>query len=300
MRTRLTPLKNVIHVEGTGTIESDTVRRPIGHLLQDACQLSAAHIERIAAYQRERGLRFGEAAFALRLAQRSDVVEALSRQFHYTNGFAGLEGHSELVTAADPFSDQADAFRELRSRLMVEVLRDTPRGAICVVSPDAGDGKSYLAANLAVAYSQLAAPTLLIDADIRTTRQHRILGVEPGAGLSSVLAGFVEASAAIRPVPTLPSLYLLPGGAAPPNPLELLQRPVFPSLVRDMLDTFEHIVVDTPAATRGADARVIASACSATLVVARRSRTRMDALESLVGALARGPSLFAGVVMNEH
>jgi chain length determinant protein tyrosine kinase EpsG len=274
--------------------------RPIGSLIREACGLSEAQIRQIAGFQRETGMRFGEAAVALRFAERKDVVEALSRQFQYTTGFAGREADSELVTAADPFSDQADAFRELRSRLLLEVLGERPRCALAVVSPDVGDGKTYLAANLAVAFSQLGERTLLIDADIRTPRQHRLLGVEHSAGLSSVLAGFVEPGRAVQPVSGLPGLYLLPAGGVPPNPLELLQRPAFGVLVREMVQKFEHVVLDTPAAIRGADARVVAARCGAAIAVARRGRSRMDALEGLLAALARGPARIAGVVMNEH
>jgi chain length determinant protein tyrosine kinase EpsG len=275
-------------------------RRPIGSFIRDAGKLNDRQIDQILAYQRESGVRFGEAAVALRLADRTDVLEALSQQFQYTTGFVGREAIGELVTAADPFSDQADAFRELRSRLLLEVLDERDRCALAIVSPDAGDGKTYLAANLAVAFSQLGGRTLLIDADIRTPRQHRLLGVEHGAGLSSVLAGLAEVSGAVHPVPGLPSLYLLPTGAVPPNPLELLQRPAFGVLVREMLQKFEHVVVDTPAAIRGADPRVIAAHCGAALVVARRGRSRMAPLEGLVAALSRGSASVAGVVMNEH
>lgn len=274
--------------------------RPIGSLMRDACELTDEQIDQIVAYQRASGMRFGEAAVALRLVERNDVLDALSRQFEYTSGFAGREVDEELIVAADPFSDQADAFRELRSRLLLEVLGERARCALAVVSPDVRDGKTYLAANLAVAFSQLGERTLLIDADIRTPRQHRLLGVEQGAGLSSALAGFAQASRAVRAVPGLPNLHLLPAGAVPPNPIELLQRPAFAALVQEMLQKFAHVVLDTPAASRGADPRVIAARCGAALVVARRGRSRMAPLEGLVAALSRGPARIAGVVMNEH
>ena len=274
--------------------------RPIGSLIRDVRELSDEQIQLIVAHQRKSGMRFGEAAVALRLVERKDVLGALSRQFQYATGFAGREANKELVAALDPFSDQADAFRELRSRLLLEVLGERPRCALAVVSPDAGDGKSYLAANLAVGFSQLGERTLLIDADIRTPRQHSLLGVERGIGLTSVLAGFAQADAAVAAVPGLPSLFLMPAGAVPPNPLELLQRPAFGALVRDMLEEFEHVVLDTPAAVRGADSRVIAARCGAALVVARKGRSRMQALEGLLGALERGSARIAGVIVNEH
>ena len=127
-----------------------------------------------------------------------------------------------------------------------------------------------------------------------------MLGVKPNrVGLSSVLAGFSDAGALVHEVPGLPHLYFVPAGPIPPNPVELMQRPRFGQLVRGLLE-FDHVIVDTPAAVRGPDARVIAARCGAALVVARKSRTRLAQLEGLLSALARGPAQIAGVVMNEH
>jgi protein-tyrosine kinase len=276
-------------------------RRPIGELLRELCDLGDYEIAQILDYQRTHGMRFGEAAVALRVAERKDVLEALYQQFQYTPGFVRRDASRELVAAADRFGEQAEAFRELRSRLLLEVLRDGPQCALAVVSPDIGDGKTYLASNLAVSFSQLGERTLLVDGDIRTPRQHHLLGVEQnGVGLSSVLAGFNDAGDLVHEVPGMPHLYLAPAGPIPPNPVELLQRPRFARLMRDLLEEFDHIVVDTPAAVRGADSRVIAARCGAALVVARKGRSRMAPLEGLVGALARGPARIAGVVVNEH
>jgi protein-tyrosine kinase len=273
----------------------------IGELLSEACQLREQQIQQILAYQRKAGMRFGEAAVALRLVDRKDVLEALYQQFQYTPGFPLQQGGTELVVAADRFGEQAEAFRELRSRLLIEVMRDGPRCALAIVSPDAGDGKTYLAANLAVSFSQLGERTLLIDADVRTPRQHQVLGInQNGVGLSSVLAGFSDAAALVHEVPGLPHLYFVPAGPIPPNPVELMQRPRFGQLVRELLEEFDHVIVDTPAAVRGPDARVIAARCGAALVVARRRRSRMAPLEGLLSALARGPAQIAGVVVNEH
>lgn len=271
----------------------------IGDLLRESCALGDREIERIRAYQRESGLRFGEAAVALRLAGRKEVLAALSTQFQYPIGFVGRDTDPELVVAADPFGDQGDAFRELRTRLL-EVVDGRARSALAVVSPEAGDGKTYLAANLAVAFSQLAERTLLIDADIRTPRQHRLFGIDNGVGLSSVLAGLADTTSSVHPVSGLANLYLLPAGAVAPNPLELLQRRALGALVQEMLQKFEHVVLDTPAAVRGGDSRVIAGHCGTALVVARRGRSRMAPLTGLLDALGRKKVNVAGVVLNEH
>jgi chain length determinant protein tyrosine kinase EpsG len=290
------PHASSIAIAGT---EPDPQRRRIGTLIRDARALSDSQINQILAYQRERGIRFGEAAVALRLVERADVVEALSRQFHYTAGFAGRDLSSELVAAADPFGEQAEAFRELRSRLLLEVIGERSC-AVAIVSPDSGDGKTYMAANLAVAFSQLGEDTVLVDADIRTPRQHRLFDVGEGPGLTNVLAGFADVSSVVHEVPGLAHLHVLPAGAVPPNPVELLQRPTFTAVIGELLQRFQHVIVDTPAAIRGADARIIAARCGVALVLARRNRSRMEPLEGLLGALARGSATLAGVVMNEH
>lgn len=285
--------------------EGPTARRPwspvIGQLLANGCRLSEQQVAQILAHQRRTGLRFGEAAVALYLVDRRDVLEALYQQYEYTPGFSPQGGKTELVAAADRFGEQAEAFRELRSRLLLEVMRDGPRCALAVVSPNVGDGKTYLSANLALSFSQLGERTLLIDADVRTPRQHHVMGIrQNGAGLTSVLAGFSDAADLVHEVPGLRNLYFAAAGPIPPNPVELLQRPRFGELMHALLKEFEHVVVDTPAAARGPDPRVIAARCGAALVVARKHRSRMPPLEGLVASLARGPATIAGVVVNEH
>ena len=113
---------------------------------------------------------------------------------------------------ASPFSDEAEVFRELRSQLLMGVLRpDQPRRALAVVSPNVGDGKTYLAANMAIAFSQLGGRTLLVDADMRTPRQQDCSASATGPGLSSVLSGRAEHERDPT-VADLPSLYVLPVG----------------------------------------------------------------------------------------
>jgi len=276
--------------------------QPIGAILRTQRGLSDEQVEQILLYQREHGVRFGEAAVALRLASQDDVLWALSQQFHYPFAPEGRPHHnSELVVAAHPFGDQAEAFRELRSQLMQGVLdtnADGPRRALAVVSPNTGDGKTFFAANLAAAFSQLGGRTLLVDADMRTPRQHALFGVDGSKGLSNVLAGRSE-SHVVHRVDDMPSLYVMPVGTVPPNPLELVQRPAFSLLLHELNNKFDYVLVDTPAAVHGADARVIAAKCGAALAIGRRGKTRMPDMHELVARLNKGPAKLAGVVMNE-
>ncbi len=273
----------------------------IGELIRRHRDLSAEQVERILAHQREHDMRFGEAAVALKLANEDDVVRALALQFDYPVS-AGRPGNfaPELVVVHRPFSPQAEIFRGIRAQLLMRLFgRQMPRRAIAVVSPDAGDGRSYFAANLAAAFSQLGGRTLLVDADLRVPRLHKLFGVDNSNGLSSLLIG-QGGSRSVAPVALLPSLFVLPVGAVPPNPMELIERPVFGQLMADMLQKFDHVVVDTPAFTHGMDAPVIASKCGAALVVARRDRSHFAGVQDLVATLSESPAELAGVVINEH
>ncbi|MFG6487516.1 polysaccharide biosynthesis tyrosine autokinase [Roseateles sp. BYS78W] len=275
--------------------------RAIGDIIAEANKLTADQVERILAHQKSHGLRFGEAAVSLGLAKGEDVLWALSQQFHYPYAAGtGPAPSDELVLAAKPFSDQAEAFRVLRSQINMKLYSaDAPRRAVAVISPDKRDGKTFFAANLAIAFSQLGGRTLLVDADMRSPRQHEIFGLDNSSGLSGILSGRSETNV-IRPVRDLPSLFVMPVGTLPPNPTELVERPAFALLMRELVTKFDHVIVDTPAAVHGADYAVIAARCGAALALARKGVTRVAALQGLVGALGNTPTELAGVVMNEH
>lgn len=274
--------------------------RSIGHILAEANNLSAEQVERILSYQKSHGTKFGEAAVALGLAKGEDVLWALSQQFHYPYApGGGTKLSDELVLASKPFSAQAEAFRVLRSQINMRLFNaDEPRRAIAVVSHDSGDGKTFFAANMAIAFSQLGGRTLLVDADMRNPRQHEVFGIDNSTGLSGILSGRAEANV-IRPVADLPSLFVMPVGTMPPNPMELVERPAFGLLMRELVSKFDHVIVDTPAAIHGADYAVIAARCGAALALARKGTTRVNAVQDLVATLSNSPAKLAGVIMNE-
>lgn len=282
--------------------EGSTVHdRSIGRILADLRELSAEQVERVLAFQREKSVRFGEAAVALGLVTKEDVLVALSQQFHYPYVPQDERRSSpEVVTLNEPFSLRAEGFRALRTQLMMRVFGEAgSRRALAIVSPDSGDGKSYCAANLAVALAQLGGRTLLVDADLRGPRQHELFQLPNRTGLSGILGGRSDSHVVLQ-VAGVPSLFVLPAGTTPPNPLELFERPGFALLMRELVSKFDHVVVDTAAASLGADATVVAARCGAALVIARRDRSRVRALDELTASFAGGRVEVAGVVFNEY
>jgi protein-tyrosine kinase len=296
-------VSTMLESEFQDTTQQAAGERTIGEIISQANSLTAEQIEKVLAYQREHGVRFGEAAVALGLASSDDVLWALAQQFHYPYSQDSAKGlHPDLVVANQPFSEQAEGFRTIRSHLIMKLFSDPdqPKQAISVISPDTGDGKSYFAANVAAAFSQLSGKTLLIDADMRNPRQHEIFGLsDKGAGLSTILSGRA-ASNVIHHVRELPSLYVLPVGVVPPNPLELVERPAFGLLIRELLAKFDRIIVDTPAASLGADYAVIAAKCGAAVMMARRDKSNLHVMQNLSSTARIGQVNMVGVILNDH
>lgn len=182
-------------VDSQGATNEHRDHRSIASFLRDCCDLTDEQVEQIRVHQREHGTRFDDAAIALRFASKEDVTRALSQHFHHFHRFSDAsECDPELVVAADPFGNQADAFREFCNQLLMGVLSsDLPRKALAVLSFDNGVGKTYFAANLAAALAQLRGRTLLVDADLRSPRLHTLFGVDGRRGLSGILARRSEA-----------------------------------------------------------------------------------------------------------
>jgi protein-tyrosine kinase len=288
------------HVADTEAPEAAVHDRSIGDIIAELRNLSADQVAKVLAHQRDTGLRFGEAAVALGLATKDDVLFALAQQFHYP--YAPEEQRklsADLVALNEPFSVRAESFRALRSQLMMRVfVEGEAHSALAIISPNSGDGKTYTATNVAVTLAQLGGRTLLVDADMRGPRMHEVFNIRNQAGLSGILSGRADKQV-IQQIAGIPSLFLLPVGTTPPNPLELVERPAFGLLMRELASKFDHVVVDTPAAVYGADAAVIAAKCGSALVVARKGKSSMDGLRELVTSLGGMPVKLAGVVFNE-
>ena len=282
----------------------DTVAVPaesMGTLLAELGRLSPEQVEKVLAHQRSTGLRFGEAAVALGLVTQQDVLRALGQQFNYPMaGEAASKLSDELVTLKEPFGPVAEHFRSLRSQLLMRAWPDgQPPRAVAFISPDVGDGRSFTAANVAVSLAQLGARTLLIDANLRTPRQHELFKLPNTSGLSGILSGRADHNS-IVPVVAAEGLFVLPAGATPPNPLELVERASFVRLLRELEGRFDHVIVDTPAAALGSDASVIAARCGSAVVLARKDRSAFIALQEVVASFAGSGARIAGVVYNER
>lgn len=275
--------------------------RPLGAILLDSGKITADEAERILHLQQKGGMRFGAAAIALGIVKEADVQLALARQFNYPYLIHGTGGASdELIAAFEPFGPQVEALRGLRSQLMLRWFSaDMPRKTLAIVSPGRSEGRSYLAANLAIVFSQLGERTLLIDADLRNPRQHQLFQLDNRSGLSGMLAAPGRDCTGPQRIENFVDLSVLTAGVLPPNPQELLGRSVFQRLIERYESEYDVILVDTPAGNAYADAQTLTSFIGGALMVTRRHKTKVNAVNLLATNLRQFGIKLVGSVLSD-
>ncbi len=274
--------------------------RSIGAILIDAGRLKPEAAESILRLQREKGLRFGDAAIQLGLLKQADVDFAISLQFDYPYLLNGQSNLSEsLVAAYAPFSPQVENLRALRSQLMLRWFdTDVSHKALAIISAERNEGRSFIAANLAIVFSQLGERTLLIDADLRNPSQHQLFSLDNRVGLSAMLTGRAGPEA-IHRIPALRDLSVLSAGAQPPNPSELLARPEFANLLRDLAGQFDVLILDTAAAGYSTDAQAVAICANGALIVARQNISRFTHVRAVAENALQTSATIVGTVLND-
>lgn len=273
--------------------------RRVGQLLIDSGKLSPKDAERVVDYQHQQNLRFGDAALKLGVISEADLHHALAHQFDYAYLTPG-DGHfsPDLVAAYQPFSLQVERLRALRGQLMLRWFSNGHK-ALAITGIHPGDGASYLAANLAIVFSQLGERTLLIDADLRHPRQHTLFNLGHRPGLSDMLVGRANASAITR-LPNLLNLSVLTAGTVPPNPAELLSRAETPHKLSDFAEQYDVILIDTSAAEASADAIMVAARTQGSLLVLRQDRSQLATAASFKAHLLSAGASLVGTVLNQY
>ena len=202
----------------------------------------------------------------------------------------------QLVAALAPQSLAAEQYRSLRTRIKRAENGRAVR-AIVITSPNKGDGKSLTAANLAITMAQeFQQRVLLIDGDLRRPAVHRLFGVAERPGLTDVLMGGVELSQALVNVEHH-HLTLLPAGAIPSHPAELLGSAAMRRVLDTLRNRFDRILIDMPPVAPLADLHILAPMADGLLMIVRAGVTPKPAIERALAGLDTTKVL--GLVLNE-
>jgi len=244
----------------------------IGSVLIELGKITEEDAERVSREQEEHGLKFGQTAVVLGLVSTADIQYALAYQFHApVLSEAKSQLSRQLVAAHFPSSSGADAIRELRSHLLLRWF-DDQRKSLCMMNCGLGDAASIMIANLAILFSYLRKRTLIVDANLRCPKQHKIFDLGEEQGLSEVLAGRADADA-IRKLEPFHYLSVLPSGTIPPNPSELFYSPAFVEFQKILDARFDVILYDVPGLREAADGLTVASTLGGIVLAVEKDKT---------------------------
>ena len=205
----------------------------------------------------------------------------------------------DLVTLAWDTSGEAESFRALRTHVVARHIQDGRRAlATCAVTP--GVGCTFVAANLAVALSQIGIKTLLIDANMRNPSVDQLFQApQRPMGLQQCLTAADAAYADFIHEDVIPNLSIMFAGGTPHNPQELLAMGRFADLMSDCLRHYEMTIVDTPPASSCSDANRVSSVVGYSLVVVRRDQTLFSDVKTLINQLESDRAQVVGTVLTE-
>jgi capsular exopolysaccharide synthesis family protein len=205
----------------------------------------------------------------------------------------------QLITLWDPKSNGAEAYRSMRSSLLLSSIDNPPR-IIVITSSFPAEGKTTTALNLSIVLAQRGERVLLVDADLRRGSLYRVFGLpNQSFGLSSVLTQPETHRDLPAPLPELPTLHVLPTGPRPPNPAEMLSSIRMEEQLRQWKQEFDRIVIDTAPLLAVSDTQALAVRADAVVLVARAGVTRKRALVRARDLLWRINAPVAGVVVND-
>lgn len=226
------------------------------------------------------------------MAWRQKKVDSNSSQEDERNGFP-----TALVAVQDPAGSVSEAYRMLRTNLFYARV-DTPPKVIVLTSAGPYEGKSTTVANLGVTLAQAGKNTLILDCDLRKPTQHKIFKTRGIRGLVDVLAGEQDPQEVWQE--PIPGLKLIPAGAPPPNPAEMLTSRRFAEFLRQVRQEFDYVLVDTPPVGYASESAALAANGDGVLLVLDSQHTRKGSLRQALRGLRSVGANVLGTVMNRY
>jgi len=237
------------------------------------------------------------------VSQDGGIVERALRQKSGRRNLALWEGTPvqpsvALAYAHDTGSLRSEKLRGLRTELLFRLGSRQGAATFAIIGAHQGEGRSQLCAELALAFSQLAGRTLLVDANLRNPKLDKFfLGASADTGLAEVLLGKTNTLPLHRVVGH--NLILLTAGSPPPSPVDLLSGTQFRRLVADWSRSYDYVLIDTPPVNLYSDGIVVANAARNIVLVTRRNQTSYAEVTELRRRLDATQTRIIGAVLND-
>ena len=202
-----------------------------------------------------------------------------------------------LVTLVDPTSPVAEQYRTIRTNIKFASSVDQQIKTLVVTSSGPDEGKSFVAANLAVAFAKAGQKVLLVDDDMRKPTMHRTFQLPNQAGLSTVLSTEATVAQTVQHS-AVENLDVLTSGPRVPNPAELIGSYKMEQVIQEVYESYDFVMFDLPPVATVTDAQIVASKADGTILVVRENVTRKDALNKAKELLTMAQARILGVVYN--
>lgn len=207
--------------------------------------------------------------------------------------------NNELIVANNPKSGVAEAIKTIRTNLLFSSI-DEPVKSILMTSSMSGEGKSFVSANLAVAFAQAGVKVLIVDCDLRRGRQHKIFNIDNEQGLSNLLLDDVDKNYKKYIKKTrYENIYVLPMGIVPPNPSELLASAKNKQLVKILKQKFDLVIYDGVPVGGLTDSIIMADLVDKIVIVSAYKITPVEFLANTNKALEKFKDKISGVILNK-
>ena len=212
----------------------------------------------------------------------------------------------EVIVHKNPKSPISEIFRTLRTNIQFMDINKKMK-TMLITSTFAGEGKSWVAANIATTFAQTGKKVLIIDADMRKGRQYAIFGVAPRPGLSNYLSSteFDDKGQATESLKEyiqeteVNNLFIITSGNVPPNPAELIGSAQMVNLIENLKNVFDIIIFDGTPCELVADSIILSRLVDSVIIVTAYKKTKKDSLDRCIKNIQNVGGKIAGVILNK-